>query len=320
VQIVYLSARPDLLRGTLAAVRAHLPFIDDVVVVVPRRLRAVFEELGVIVLDDEQVLGSAGPTNHTLRNTTLRMALPARDEVADVFVMSDDDYRPLRALDADVFLDGDRHRRYWFGWLDEWQHRATTFDAGQHASRQLLALLGHPRRSYAAHMPQVVAKAMLAEVAAIVAPALARHPLCEWSTYFNIAPALHPERFAEPEPYLTLGWPENPAAWQPTLEPGGFAFENHFPEHHGPGAVFDGIDPDDRSLEAAIDKVVRWREYELALLVGEREPTIGAAPEPGSVGRALRRARAALVGDPVQRARDERAAAAALLRDLRRDA
>jgi hypothetical protein len=299
VQIVYLSARPDVLRGTVARVRKLLPFVDRYLAVMPARLAGSLDVPEMDIVTDEELLGRPPPSDHSTRNYALRAALTTCTAVDDVFVMSDDDNRPLIELDESVFLSGARHRRYWFGWLDEWDHRSTSFDACQHATRQALALLGHPRRAYASHMPQIVDKAMFAEVVDQLAPVAARHPVCEWAAYFNIAPALHPERFADPEPYLTLGWPENPGAWQATVEPGGFAFENHFPEHYGPGAVFDGIEPDDASFESAIDRVVRWRQYELELLAGTREPTIGARPPAGIARRAGRRLRAALLGTPL---------------------
>ncbi|MCW2777917.1 MAG: hypothetical protein JWN17_1642, partial [Frankiales bacterium] len=146
------------------------------------------------------------------------------------------------------------------------------------------------------------------------APAAARTPLDEWSTYLNAAPALHPDRFEDPEPYVTLGWPEDSSTWQPLRDVGALLFENCFLEHYAAGQVFEGIDPDDTSYGAAVDKVVRWRRYELQVAAGER----AAALAPPLAGGTLRRARAAAVGDPVLRDRRQRAATAALLRALGR--
>jgi hypothetical protein len=258
------------------------------------------------------------PHDHSERNYALRIALARCDAVDDEFVMSDDDSRPLVELDETVFVRQGRYRRYWFGWLDDWDHDSTSFDACQHATGQVLGLLGFPRRAFASHMPQVINKVMLAEVRDQLAPAALRHPLCEWAAYFNVAPVLHPERFWDPEPYVTLGWPENPAAWQPMVAPDGFFFENHFPEHYAAGEVFAGVDPDDVSLEASIDKVVRWRHYEIALLHGLRQPVVGAASPAGWLRTTFRRARAAVGADPVGRERADRAAAAATMRELRR--
>ena len=315
MQLVLLSARPAMLAGTLRHVRAHLPWIDDVLVVAPARVQT---EMGVAVLTDEELLGGPGPVDHARRNYALRAALPTSAAVADVFLMADDDNRPLVPMQESTFVREGRYRRYTYGHLDDWDRAATSHDACQLASRAVLALHGLPRLAYAAHMPQVVDKALLAEVVALLAPAAARHPLDEWATYFNAAGALHPERFEDPEPYLTLGWPDDTATWQAVRDPGALLFENCFLEHYAAGAVFDGIDQGDTSYSAAVDKVVRWRTYELQVLAGERPAALAPPVEHGRVGAALHKLRTAAVGDPVLRDRRERAATATVLRGLRR--
>ncbi len=313
MQLVVLSARPQMLVGTLRHVRAHLPWVDQVLVVCPDRVVAALPE-GVAHVTDHQLLGGPGPTDHSHRNYALRAALATCDAVDAVFLSADDDNRPLVDLPESTFVRGGRYRRYAFAHLDDWEQRATSYDVCLQNSRAVLGLHGLPRVAYAAHQPQVVDKAMLREVVDLLATAAARHPLDEWSTYFNTAGALHPERFEEPEDYLTLGWPDDTSTWQPLRDPGGFAFENCFLEHYAPGAVFDGIDPDDTSYDASVDKVVRWRDYELAVLHGERPAALAPTDGPGAVGKALRKVRTATVGDPVLRDRRARAAAAAALR------
>ncbi|MCA1711197.1 MAG: hypothetical protein LC789_05970 [Actinobacteria bacterium] len=314
MQLVVLSARVPMLAGTLRHVRAHLPWLDRVLVVTPERLRAGVAALGVDVVTDEELLGGAGPADHSHRNYVLRAALASCAQVDDAFLAADDDNRPLVDLPVETFVRNGRYRRYAFGHLDDWEQRATSYDACLLASRGVLGLHGMPRLAYASHMPQVVDKALLAEVTALFAVAAERHALDEWATYFNAAPFLHPDRFEEPEAYVTLGWPDDTSTWQPMRDPGALLFENCFLEHYAPGGVFDGIDPDDTSYPAAVDKVVRWRTYELEVLAGERPAALAAHPEPGKVGAALRRARAAAVGDPVLRDRRQRAATAAALR------
>lgn len=316
MQMVFLSARPAVLAETLAFVRAHLRFVDRVLVVTPERLRAEMTGLAVDLVTDEE-LGD-GPVDHARRNYALRASLADCDAVADCFLSADDDNRPLVDLPVETYLRQGRYRRYSFGWLDDWETCGTSFDASNLAVRQVLALHGLPRRAYGSHMPQVVDKAMLGESVALLRGAAERHPLCEWSSYLNVAGALHPDRFEDPEPYLTLGWPEDPSTWQATLDPQALHFENFFAEHYAAGQVFDGIEPDDTSYEAAVDKVVRWRTYELEVLAGERPAALAPAWEPGPVGSALRKARARTVGDPTARERQQRATVAALLRAQRR--
>ena len=318
MQLVFLSARPTVLAQTLGFWRAHAPFLDEVLVVAPARCADQLTALGVQVVTDEQLLRDARVEDHAARNYALRTALADSPAVRDVFVASDDDSRPLVPLPEDTWVRDGRHRRYHFGWLDDWDKTATSFDRASLAVRQVLALHGRPRLAYNAHQPQVLDKALLGAVRDELAGAAARHPLEEWSCYFNVAPTLAPSRFHDPEPYVTLGWPEDPSTWQPLLDPAALLFENFFAEHYAAGAVFDGIAPDDTSYDAAVDKVVRWRTYELEVLAGERPAAL--APDVGhsKAGEALRRARAKAVGDPVLRDRLTRAAAAATVRAQRR--
>jgi hypothetical protein len=314
MQIVYLSARPEVLAGTLRHVRAKLPFADKFLVVTPNRLSAQMHDLGVEVVTDEELLGGPGPADHSRRNYALRTAMGSCAAVDDVFLSSDDDSRPLVALDETTFLRDGRYRRYMFGQLDDWEFRTTSFDACLLASRAVLGLHALPRVAYASHQPQIIDKALLREVSELFASAAARHPLDEWAMYFNAAGALHPDRFEPAEPYIALGWPENAAAWQPLLDPGALLIENTFLEHYAVGGVFEGIDPDDTSYDAAVDKVVRWRTYELAVAAGERSAALVPKPPAGALGQAARQAKAATVGAAGARARERRATIAAMLR------
>jgi hypothetical protein len=318
MQIVYLSARPGVLAQTLPFVAKHLPFVDRGLVITPAHLAGDMAALGLEVVTDEELLGGRHLTDHQRRNYALRAALGSCDLVADHFLSTDDDSRPLVSLPESTFLRDGRYRRYSFGWLDDWESRATSYDAAQLAVRQVLALHGFPRRAYGSHMPQMIDKALLAEVVALLAVAADRHPMDEWSTYLNVAGALHPERFEDPEPYRTLGWPDDTSTWQATLDPAALQFENFLPQHYLPGQVFAGIDSADTSYEAAVDKVVRWRRYELEVLAGERPPALAQVPEPSAVGQVLRKARTKAVGDPTLRDRQLRAATAAALRAQRR--
>lgn len=318
MQLVLLSARPAMLAGTLRHVRAHQPWIGDVLVVAPARLAGEIATPGVQVLTDEQLLGgSGGPRDHAARNYALRAALATSPVVEPVFLCSDDDSRPLVDLPETTFVRDGRYRRYVFGALDDWEARATSFDAALHATRGVLALHGLPRLAYSSHMPQVLDKALWAEAVALLAPAAARHGLDEWSAYFNTAGALHPDRFADPEPYVALGWPDDTSTWQALVDPGALLYENCYLESYGPDGPLAGLDPDDTSYATAVDKVVRWRAYELDVLAGRRLP-VSADRGPGALGSGLRAARARTIGDPVLRERRQRAATAAVLRALRR--
>lgn len=217
MQIVYLSARPDVLRETLGHVRHFAPFIDDVVIVAPERMADRFTELGT-VLTDESLTGLSTvelkALAHTSRNYLLRTTMVGHAAVADRFIMSDDDARPLEAIDETTFLTADdKYRRRWFHTLGNWKRTTTDFDESLLHTWVILRQMGFTDPvSFASHMPQIIDKALYASVAETFAPYADTYALDEWSTYFTLAADQHPDRFADPEPFLTLGWPQYPGS------------------------------------------------------------------------------------------------------------
>jgi len=297
VQIVYLTARPEVLAETVGHVRYHMPFIDEVVAVTPARLAERVGAIGgVTVLTDEEVTGSSASTiaawDHTTRNFALRRAMVAHPVVAERFVMADDDNRPLQPIDRSVFVDGrDRVRNYWFTELDGWRRDETPFDQGLTHALLVLRQRGVERPlAFASHMPQLIDRDLFGEIMASVADAAARYPLDEWSVYFNLGRQLAPERFAPPEPFVTLGWPRFPGEWPQVVPPAGFLFENHHPELYEPGGLFEGL-PSVLVAETAeqdsLEKAVRWYRFGLGV---DRLDVDDDIDNPYTQGRAHRRA------------------------------
>lgn len=273
MQIVYLSARPDLLRETLEHVRHFDPFIDDVVIVVPERMASKFDDLGT-VLTDEAVTGRSSSNlaslAHTSRNYLLRAAAVAHDAVDPVFVMSDDDSRPLVPVDNDTFITaGGRYRRRWFHTMGAWRRNNSEFDESILNTRVILRQMGFADPiSYASHMPQVIDKTFYLETVERFAPFADRYALEEWSAYFTVAADLHPENFAEPEPFGTLGWPQFPGEWPHQITPPRHIYENHHPELHESGGLYDGLGTgcDPATIDATnLEKIIRWHRLEIAV-------------------------------------------------------
>lgn len=270
MQIAYLSDRPELLRETLEHVRHFAPFIDDVVIVAPERNAAAFDGLGT-VLTDESLTGCSatqlGEMDHATRNTTLRAAMASHEAVADTFIMSDDDSRPLVPIEPDFFVHADgTHRRRYFYALADWRYSVTDFDQALLHSWIVLRQRGHADPlAYNSHLPQVVDRQLFASVMESLADVLERYPLEEWSTYFAIAPTLSPDRFADPEPFVTLGWPTYPGEWPHQVTPPQHAYENFHPELYADGGLYDGIPTgcDPSTIEATnLEKIVRWYRLE----------------------------------------------------------
>ncbi len=270
MQIVYISARPNLFQETLEHVRHFAPFIDDVVVIAPDRMAQAFDGHGT-VLTDENLTGRSSAElqamPHTARNYLLRTCAASHPAVADTYIMSDDDSRPLVEIDRHTFFDGDRYRRRWFHSMGSWRRDATEFDESILNTWVILRQMGHPDPiSYACHMPQVIDKALYAEVAERFAPYADTYALEEWSTYFTVAPSIAPDQFADPEPFLTLGWPQYPGEWPHQILPPRHTYENHHPELHEEGGLYAGLptgcDPD--SIDATnLEKIIRWHRLDV---------------------------------------------------------
>ncbi len=273
MQIVYLSARPDVLRETLDHVQHFAPFIDDVVIVAPSRLASRFDGLGT-VLTDEDVSGRTtteiSATSHSSRNYMLRAAMLTSEAIDDRFIMSDDDSRPLVHIDDSTFLTADgRYRRRWFHTIGTWRRNTTDFDACLLHSWVILRQMGFANPlAYASHMPQVIDKALALEVVGELAPYAEQYSLDEWSTYFTVAADKHPERFAEPEPFVTLGWPQYPGEWPHQVSPPQHVFENHHPELHDDGGLYDGLPTgcDAATIDATnLEKIMRWYRLDISV-------------------------------------------------------
>ncbi len=273
VQIAYLSARPALFHETLEYVRHHLGFIDDIVVVTPSGLAHQMAGDDITVLTDEDVLGdrhaAVTGSDHTTRNYHLRVAMAAHDALADEFVMSDDDARPLRTCGPDIFRIGERTRNYFFYELDAWGRDETPFDQGLTHALLVLRQAGIPRPlAYASHHPQLIDKALFVETTGRYSAAAEKYPLDEWSIYFNTARDVAPERFAEPEAFVTLGWPQFSGEWPHQIAPADYLFENHHPELYADDGLFAGLPSmlDIDGAEAhALEKAARWHRFGLAV-------------------------------------------------------
>lgn len=277
MQIVYLSARPEVLSETISHLHHFAPFIDSALVVAPGPMCTAFETaaktwpIAATLLSDEDVLGK--PTSeitamdHAARNYCLRTAAVRDESVDDVFVMADDDGRPLVPIDASWFVDPDgRHRRRFFYSLSNWRHSVTDFDKSLLHSLVLLRQRGFANPlAYSSHQPQIIDKQLYLAVAAEIADQAASYPPDEWSPYFTIGAKMAPERFAEPEPFTTLGWPQFPGEWAYEVFPPKHEFENFHGELYEDGGLYSGIPTTcapESVDETTLDKIFRWYQLE----------------------------------------------------------
>ncbi|MCU1603454.1 MAG: hypothetical protein JWO22_4163 [Frankiales bacterium] len=267
-QIAYISNRPAVLAETLTYVRHFQPWITQAVVLTPQpdAVKRATDglDLDVVVLSDTDVTNEI-PTQHSARNAHLRKALYARGPIDDVFLQSDDDYRPLKPVPVEDFLESGKLVSYYFYDLARWRRNESTYDGVQHASYLAMSYLGGPTLAYASHLPQPLDRHLFAEAFA-EAEQLTDEAFCEWSLPLNHGRLRHPERFADPRPFRTICWPQYPHEWPFAFRPEDLAFENFHPEHYEPGHLFDGIstalDTADPAKQA-FAKIERWYAFDL---------------------------------------------------------
>ncbi|MEZ5320814.1 MAG: hypothetical protein R2698_01800 [Microthrixaceae bacterium] len=296
MQIVYLSNRPEVLGETLDHVRHFMPWVDRALVAVPTAMLDRFRRCaeGADLVDESDLTGRSpgelGALDHVRRNVTIRRALVSSGSVAERFLLSDDDYRPLKPVEESYFSDTEgRDVGFACHDLDAWTGDETPFDHAQHTTAAALAYLGHHRRAFGSHMPQLMRTAWWKEAFAAWDRLRDDSLLDEWSLYFNVAAALHPDRMGAPRPFETMCWPPHPHEWLLWERPPEFVFENFYPDFYTPGHVFEGLptrlDPDDAE-RVAVEKITRWTA--LGRQVGRLDFRTTPA-EPWTKGNPLRR-------------------------------
>lgn len=306
MQVVYITNRPEILAETLGHVQLHMPWVDTAVIVAPSRHLQRRPEVGLPVTwaSDEEVVGTGHPSlsgaDHVTRNVRIRKGILANGLADEVFLLSDDDYRPIKPVPPDFYVDVDgRFRSYYSYDLAAWRLANTPFDRAQNLTYQALAYLGCGHLSFAAHMPQIMDRAILSEAFEAVSRLTDADTICEWSLYFNYGQRFHPDRFLQPEPFCTVGWPDFAGSWPFWVRPGPFAFENFYETLYEPDQLFQGlptaVDPDSWE-RIGFEKVRRWYELELAATrldfrATPMEPWTRRSPARRAVFAVLRRMR-----------------------------
>ncbi|MCU1588169.1 MAG: hypothetical protein JWN31_1662, partial [Frankiales bacterium] len=249
-QLVYLSNRPAVLAETLGYVRHFMPWVREAVVLTPaaslpelRSATAAVEGIDVVLVDETTVLSAAEQSSlsalhHGDRNTLLRRALLSRGPVDDVFLQSDDDYRPLKPIEADVFASDGRIVPYACHDLALYWRNESPFDRVQHVSYLVLSYLGAEHLCFASHMPQAIDKALALEAFAVAEKLTGGTEFDEWSLPINYGRLLAPERYAEPRTFRTMCWPQYPHEWPYWRRPEDLSFENFYPELYAKGRLF----------------------------------------------------------------------------------
>ncbi len=276
MQIVYLSNRPAVLAGTLRAVARCLTWVDHAIDCAPLDLHAAITAAAApvwpheLTLLDESSISGRSPAaiqelGHVERNVTLRRSMVEGGHTDDVFILSDDDYRPLTTVPLTDYVDEDgRHHGYYFYELSRWPGDQTSYDLAQIRTLGILQLLGFPTLAYGAHMPQIMTVDGWHRAFEASDGVGGGDLVDEWSLYFNTARAERPGDLAPPRPFRTLAWPQWPHQWPFHVRPDPIRFENHYPEHEAPGGLFADLGTVQSDADA-LARIVAWRAAEVAI-------------------------------------------------------
>lgn len=247
-QMVVLTARHEDIMRSLPYVEKYMPFIEELIVCCPDWNVEPFKEnykgnLKLTFRTDDQLLnGRPLPKDHVARNFLLRCLMMRLDCLDDVFIMSDDDYRPLFPITEDVFIENGRYVGYYFYDMKKWQGsygHYTSFDEGAFRTREFLMSNGYPTRQYSSHQPQVIDKNIFNEMVE-THKGMENMGYEEWCVYFNYGIKNHPDKFVS-RPYVTLGWPGNLSDWNLYIHPDNYLFENFYQDLYEKGKIFDGF-------------------------------------------------------------------------------
>ena len=282
-QMFMISARKDDLLETLPFYEHFMPWIKELVLCCPERLKPELDAayqgpIHIKYLTDESLMnGKPLPKDHVTRNFLLRCLAVRTSVLNDVFIMADDDNRPMRPIPVEYFIkDGKFRLFYCFEDMCQWQGYIagyTSYDHGIDNTAKLLHDNGLPTVQYSSHEPQVICKRIFIE-------ALERFPEVigsafeSWGLYGNYATAYYKNFFVS-LPYTTMCWPGLTTDWKVTVPPKEYWFENFYPALYEEGKIFFGFSRSyhDHILEENMSKaqlrMAQQNEYDKGIAVSE---------------------------------------------------
>jgi hypothetical protein len=269
-QIVFLSARQDALLETLPYVEKHMPFITECLVFCPDDMAVPFKEqykgrLNLKTITDGELLsGLKLPKRHTTRNFFLRSLMMMRPELDNEFIMSDDDYRPMKNIPISLFKNNGKYNAYECADLNDWfKILILNYGSGGDVllfdfDHLMFTNLDFFRREnfsssycFASHQPQIINKLFFIEF-------LKKYPenviegVCEWCGYFNYMASKH-KKILNIKTYVSIGWLSQHNLFYKAREE--FWFENYYPEYYEKGRIFGGLNEDDHD-----EKIEIWKK------------------------------------------------------------
>lgn len=234
-QMVILSARAEDFLRSLPFIERFMPFIQEIVLCCPDPMEAEVSnrytgKLRIRYLTDSVLLeGSELPADHAARNIFLRAKAIKHAIIDEFFLMSDDDYRPLREISMQTYYQNGKFQAYYTGDLRHWkgtQGVPTSFDVSMWKCRDFLMEQKYSTYMFDAHMPQIICKSLFLEMLERY-PCIMEGASSEWSGYFNYLVSEYPERI-DIRPYVTMNWPGFPEDWNTEVKRPEYLFENFY--------------------------------------------------------------------------------------------
>lgn len=237
LQLVYISIRPESLQRSLLSFK-KFGHTGAVTVLTSRKMKTHIESVlneigltGVVLCDEDIFSGEEIPEDHQERNFQLRKRLYSNSAIEQIFLSLDDDAILLRSLPEDYYIRKGKYRAYYYyGSMSKWKASPfgiTSYDEGQWRTAALLCAYNYNDKSFSAHQPQIIDKALVQEVYHEYANCVGGG-VDEWSLYFNVCINRYSNRFCA-QPVTTLNWPEDYASWMPGWFSDEVYFMNYYP-------------------------------------------------------------------------------------------
>lgn len=253
-QMFTITARKEDILETLPYYEHFVPWIKRILICCPQKTKTELQaeykgKLEMSFITDEELFETIEkPRDHQIRNYMIRALVMKTELLDDVFIMADDDNRPLREIDENFFVtnasDSVKYNLYYF-YEDghKWHGAAgsyTSYDKGLLNTTVFLETRGLPVKLFSVHAPQVIVKKVYNE-------ALDKYPesigesVDEWSIYGNYAISAYPNNF-EIRPFETMCWPGMPTDWLTDISPTKYSFENFYRHQYEAGGIFEDFD------------------------------------------------------------------------------
>lgn len=224
-QIIIRSERMDLLTETIHYLEHFLPFISEAVIITSSidpdsfslhcktRLKLIW-----ILLDEA---GLQSPVSEK------PFWWIADDRIDPVFLLSEENYRPLFPLSEDYFIENGMFKVYFCGdfFALDFLSESHFFTSEARKTTDFLKEHHFPLLNYDSHMPQVINKACFLKMV-LEYPETCKGDLDIRSIYINYVVYSNPDRYI-PLPYQTLNWEFGPIHGESFVQPKRFQFEHY---------------------------------------------------------------------------------------------